>query len=174
MNASMATLLDSAIPIVLGILVCIVGFSDRTAGERRWRALRRVRALGPLLLLFGALSLASRLLANRLDELSGLASALNERLGVPAMIDAETRLERVDAHGDAELTYVLTLVNQSSSSGELSELVSHLEAMLDATSCQNEGWLKFLESGVSIRMRYMSSDGQEVLSKVVRPADCGL
>jgi len=165
--------IEAMIPMAAGMFVSIVGFSGAFESAR-WRMLKRLKYLGPALILFAVFTFVRGIGAENAIDLPRVAAQVRQRINPPVMIDSETRLDTVEAVGRKELAFVFTLVNQASDSSTLPALTDQIRKGIEATSCQNRDWLTYLNAGVAITSRYLTNDGKEAVAVTTSTSDCGL
>lgn len=114
---------------------------------------------------------SNRITSDQIAEVLHRASS-EVNLGVPIMIDSDTRLDRTDSGPGRKFNYYYTLV--SVGAGQISEpqLQDALSDQLKNFACSEEAVNKYIKLGVSINYSYSDSSGSRIGDITVSPNDC--
>ena len=141
---------------------------------------RIVMSVGATILLFLALVIrktagligADAMLPQRLQslpkKLKRVAEDANPRL--PAMINANTRLDRVIAESGNRISYQYTILDLGAG-GLSAEAIGERAAKIKSEVCSRTG-RKMLEQGIIMEYHYSADDGRRVAQFDVSLADC--
>jgi len=139
------------------------------AGEPATK-LRRVPAA--VLAAAGIFLLASGCKSESADA-GAVAAGMKAKMQLPARVDDDTRLDDVRALSKKELGYFMTLTRMTKAQADATPLAKALETNLRGNACKDANYAKLFKAGIAIRVTYQGQDQAEVVSVVMRPADCG-
>lgn len=161
---------EAIIPLVAGVWFTVIGFNTRL-NNPKWNTIKKIRWLGPLVIVFAIFLFAKGSFENRPD-LEVLSQQIKSKLNLPLLIDPDTRLDDIKPKGEKEIEYSLTLVNFSKGDPVLNQLVNNLEAAFRDNSCKDPNYIKFFNSGITVTMVYFTNDQNEALNMSIAPSDC--
>jgi hypothetical protein len=109
---------------------------------------------------------------DQVDEamLQRVAAGINQSL--PAMQDAESRLDKVVVGPGLSWTYKFTLVNVESTPAVVESLQTHYVPWLIKQFCSNPATQVFLEENIATRLEHVDRSGKVVSSVVLRRESC--
>jgi len=106
------------------------------------------------------------------EELSSIAS--RENIGLPRMVDKDTRLDFTVGVSDS-FQYNYTLINNNSEDITFSSLTSSVEKSLVKWVCTTKSTLdQFVKKGVTISFAYFGKDRRLIGVITVEPSQCGI
>lgn len=91
---------------------------------------------------------------------------------LPAMVDADTRLDAVSRTGNT-LAYQFTILNIPIPEGDEGRVAKMLEAEMTRRACADRGQKAILDKGGTLRFVYRHSGGKAFADFTIRPGSCG-
>ena len=139
---------------------------------KKWLAVIVAGAIFGYLVLWGGRQFfAEKPDPRSLDGLSKIAAELNR--SVPALIDKETELMRVEAH-EGMLIYKYRLVPFSVSQLNHEKFAASARERIVQLACnQTETREEYLKNGVTLRYSYFDKNKDHIATVDVAPKDCG-
>ena len=167
---------NAAIPLVAGVFATVIGFSKRY-DDPKWRPMRRVRWLGPVLVAFSVfLYLTRPATPPRIDisNLDALASEIRMKAKLPQQVDEYTTFTDVRPAGEKRIGFYFTLKTLPHDSSEVPLLMQRMETSLRGNACNDPNYLAFFKQGLELSISYTGNDGILVKEMLFTPADCKL
>jgi hypothetical protein len=105
-------------------------------------------------------------------DLHAVAAGMKAKMKLPVAIDADTRLDDIQALSKHELAYFMTHVRQTKAQLNAAAFAKEMDRSLKAGACQNPNYVKFFRAGVTLMLVYATQDRAEVARIRLTPSLC--